>query len=100
MEYNSAILYKNDLIQQLSESLDQSVTERQQLLIQLDNFKEQVAQLQQKVIETSKMVEEHKCAQAESEIQPQNKEAKPNSEELLKLRNEVGDLQVNTCHLR
>ncbi|XP_048520137.1 A-kinase anchor protein 9 isoform X2 [Dendroctonus ponderosae] len=88
LEYNSAILYKNDLIQQLSESLDQSVTERKQLLIQLDNFKEQVAQLQEKVIETYKSVEEHTCVP-----KIQNEENKPDSEILLKLRNEVIDLQ-------
>ncbi|KAJ8944431.1 hypothetical protein NQ318_002128 [Aromia moschata] len=34
LEYNSAIIYKNDLIQQLSESLDQSISERRELLKQ------------------------------------------------------------------
>lgn len=61
MEYNSAIIYKNDLIQQLSESLDQSVTERRELLNQVDIFKEEISQLQKQLQETTRMVNDHKC---------------------------------------
>lgn len=61
MEYNSAIIYKNDLIKQLSESLDQSVNERKELLQQVDVFKEEISQLQEQLQETTRMVNEHKC---------------------------------------
>ncbi|KAJ8933982.1 hypothetical protein NQ314_013662 [Rhamnusium bicolor] len=62
MEYNGAVIYKNDLIQQLSESLDQSVSERKELLKQVDYFKDEIAQLQMQLQETTKMVNEHKCS--------------------------------------
>lgn len=61
MEYNSIIIYKNDLIQKLSESLDQSVTERKELLMQIDRFKDDITQLQIQLQETSKMVDQHEC---------------------------------------
>lgn len=61
MEYNSAIIYKNDLIKQLSESLDQSVNERKELLQQVDVFKEEISQLQKQLQDTTKMVNDHKC---------------------------------------
>lgn len=62
LEYNSAINYKNDLIQQLSESLRQSVTQQKELNEQVENFKEQITQLQLQLQETSKMMENHQCA--------------------------------------
>lgn len=62
LEYNSAISSKNDLIQQLSESLRQSVTQQKELNEQVENFKEQITQLQLQLQETSKMMEDHQCA--------------------------------------
>lgn len=62
LEYNSAISSKNDLIQQLSESLRQSVTHQKELNEQVANFKEQITQLQLQLQETSKMMEDHQCA--------------------------------------
>lgn len=61
MEYNNEIIYKNDLIQKLSESLNQSVMERKDLLEQIDHFKEEVTQLQEQLQETTKMVVSHEC---------------------------------------
>ncbi|KAJ8981747.1 hypothetical protein NQ317_004927 [Molorchus minor] len=61
LEYNDAIIYKNDLIQQLSESLDQSIGERKELLKQVDCFKDEIDLLQKQLQETAKMVNEHKC---------------------------------------
>ncbi|CAH0564692.1 unnamed protein product [Brassicogethes aeneus] len=62
LEYNDAILYKNDLIQQLSESLDQSVLERKLLLAQIDSFKDEIAQLQGQLEVTTEMVKSHQCS--------------------------------------
>lgn len=61
MEYNNEIIYKNDLIQKLSESLNQSIMERKDLLEQIDHFKEEITQLQEQLQETTKMVVDHKC---------------------------------------
>lgn len=61
LEYNTEIIYKNELIQKLSESLNQSVMERKDLLEQIDNFKEEVTKLQEQLQETTKMVVNHKC---------------------------------------
>lgn len=61
LEYNTEIIYKNELIQKLSESLNQSVMERKDLLEQIDHFKEQVTQLQEQLQKTTKMVVNHKC---------------------------------------
>ncbi|XP_076270535.1 uncharacterized protein LOC143202700 isoform X3 [Rhynchophorus ferrugineus] len=69
LECNSAIIYKNDLIQQLSESLDQSVFERKELLAQVENFKDEIAQLQIKLQETSIMVKEHQCTPVKSPLE-------------------------------
>lgn len=55
------MVYKNDLIQELSESLNQSVMERKDLLEQIDQLKEKITQLQEQLQETTKMVIEHKC---------------------------------------
>ncbi|XP_050311521.1 centrosomal protein of 290 kDa-like isoform X2 [Anthonomus grandis grandis] len=82
MEYNSAIIYKNDLIQKLSESLDQAANERKELLAQVETFKEEIAQLQNTVRETSKMVEEHQC-------DTQNGEATKLHEELVELKEKM-----------
>lgn len=61
LEYNTEIIYKNELIQKLSESLNQSVMERKDLLEQIDNFKEEVTKLQEQLQETTKMVVNHEC---------------------------------------
>ncbi|XP_030751546.1 interaptin-like [Sitophilus oryzae] len=103
LEYNSAIIYKNDLIQQLSESLDQSVTERKELLNQVESFKEEIAQLQSKLHETAIMVKEHQCAAPRSDKidETDNVTAPVNLEDsssncdddiIIKLKNEISNL--------
>ncbi|XP_023019917.2 pericentrin-like protein isoform X8 [Leptinotarsa decemlineata] len=61
LEYNNVIVYKNDLIQQLTESLDQSVTERKELLMQIDRFKDEIMELQKQLQDTTAMVKKHQC---------------------------------------
>ncbi|KAG5898706.1 hypothetical protein JTB14_030655 [Gonioctena quinquepunctata] len=61
LEYNNVIIYKNDLIQQLTESLDQSVKERKDLLIQIDGFKDEILELHRQLQDTTKMVQLHQC---------------------------------------
>ncbi|XP_030754420.1 A-kinase anchor protein 9-like isoform X3 [Sitophilus oryzae] len=103
LEYNSAIIYKNDLIQQLSESLDQSVSERKELLNQVELFKEEIAQLQTKLQETAIMVKEHQCAVPQSDKidKTDNVTAPVNLEDsssncdddiIIKLKNEISNL--------
>lgn len=58
-------MYKNELIQKLSESLNQSVNERTDLLERIDHFKEEISQLQEQLQETTKMVVNHKCGPTE-----------------------------------
>ncbi|CAH1116029.1 unnamed protein product [Phaedon cochleariae] len=60
-EYNNVIVYKNDLIEQLTESLDQSVTERKDLLSQISQFKEMIENLEDQLQKTRKIVEAHQC---------------------------------------
>ncbi|XP_066145170.1 putative leucine-rich repeat-containing protein DDB_G0290503 isoform X5 [Euwallacea fornicatus] len=110
LEYNNAIIYKDDLIQQLSESLNQSVIERKELLAQVEDFKNQIAQLQQNLQETTQMVKDHDCSLAKSDIEVpdncsfeklqrevpskiDNAEVQQNSV-VLKLEAEVVDLQT------
>ncbi|VEN34276.1 unnamed protein product [Callosobruchus maculatus] len=61
LEYDGALVYKNDLIAQLTESLDQSVAERRELLNQICIFKEEIASLKNQVQEATKLVAQHKC---------------------------------------
>ncbi|XP_049819038.1 centromere-associated protein E-like isoform X3 [Aethina tumida] len=72
LEYSNAIIVKNDLIQQLTESLDQSVVERKLLLSQIENFKDEIAQLQIQLQETTEMVKNHSC-----DIKTESKESSP-----------------------
>lgn len=53
---DQTILLKNELIHQLSESLDQSVAERRNLLNQICLFKEEIAVLKEKLEDTTKMM--------------------------------------------
>ncbi|KAJ8915115.1 hypothetical protein NQ315_000367, partial [Exocentrus adspersus] len=97
MEYNSAIIYKNDLIQQLSESLDQSVNERRELLKQVDVFKEEISQLQKQLQDATRMVNEHKCVK-DTAIEDQNEEVcngTETSEPVLDLKPEFSALECN-----
>ncbi|CAH1963297.1 unnamed protein product [Acanthoscelides obtectus] len=66
LEYDSALVYKNDLIAQLTESLDQSVAERKELLNQIYIFKEEIASLKNQVQEATQMVAQHKCTSENS----------------------------------
>nr|CAH7720562.1 unnamed protein product [Callosobruchus chinensis] len=66
LEYDSALVYKNDLIAQLTESLDQSVAERRELLNQITIFKEEIASLKNQVQEATKLVAQHKCTTEKS----------------------------------
>lgn len=45
----------------MSESLNQSVMERKDLLEQIDHFKDEISQLQEQLQETTQMVVNHKC---------------------------------------
>ncbi|XP_018561840.1 centromere-associated protein E isoform X3 [Anoplophora glabripennis] len=105
MEYNSAIIYKNDLIQQLSESLDQSVNERKELLKQVDIFKEEISQLQKQLQDTTRMVNDHKCVKETKEetdytsavqvIKEDDDEKTETSEPVLDLDLEFSTLESN-----
>ncbi|CAH1285180.1 unnamed protein product [Diabrotica balteata] len=48
-EYNNAILIKNDLIQKLTESLDQSSKEKQELMSKIGDFEEEISELRETV---------------------------------------------------
>ncbi|CAG9773315.1 unnamed protein product [Ceutorhynchus assimilis] len=103
MECNSIIAVKNDQIQKLSESLDQTLSEKKELLNEVNGFKEEIAQLQQQLQETAKMVENHQCVVAqqnevpeivpELEVECLDVEKQKLSELVEKLQNEVIDLK-------
>lgn len=93
MEFNSEIIYKNDLIQKLSDSLNQSVIERKDLLEQIDQFKEEVTQLQEQLQQTTKMVVEHECIPSEV-IGTMDKQKVTNFTEPLNISTQVSTILI------
>lgn len=67
MEFQNAVAHRDDLIQQLTESLQQSVIHREELQRQSERFATEIIELQQKLVETTAIVNGHKC-QIESEV--------------------------------
>ncbi|XP_072396058.1 uncharacterized protein Plp isoform X2 [Diabrotica undecimpunctata] len=49
LEYNTAILMKNDLIQKLTESLDQSSKEKQELMSKIGDFEREISELRETI---------------------------------------------------
>lgn len=62
MEYQDAIAHKDTLIQHLTESLQQSLHNKEELQQQSENFAREISQLQKQLTETSNIIKRHKCS--------------------------------------
>ncbi|XP_057661015.1 cytadherence high molecular weight protein 2-like isoform X1 [Diorhabda carinulata] len=57
LEFNSEVAYKNDLIEQLTKSLSQSLKERTALLTQIDDSKNEITDLHEKLAKACLVIE-------------------------------------------
>lgn len=71
VEFQNALAHRDDLIQQLTESLQQSLIHREDLQRQGEKFANEIIELQQKLTETTAIVKNHKC---HNESETENKE--------------------------
>lgn len=62
VEFQNAVSHRDDLIQQLTESLQQSLVHREELQKQGERFAAEIIELQSKLVETTEVIKEHKCA--------------------------------------
>lgn len=60
MEYHNAIVHKDEQIEKLTNSLQQSILNREEMK---QHFKNEVGQLQEQLEKTSNLLKEHKCLQ-------------------------------------
>lgn len=61
VEFQNALAHRDDLIQQLTESLQQSLIHREDLQRQGEKFANEIIVLQEKLSETTAIVKNHKC---------------------------------------
>lgn len=73
VEFQNAVAHRDDLIQQLTESLQQSLVHREDLQRQSEKFATEIIDLQQKLSETTEIVKNHKC-HTEPEVINETKE--------------------------
>lgn len=67
VEFQNAVAHRDDLIQQLTESLQQSLINREDLQRQCEKFATEIIELQKKLTETTEIVKNHKCHIKETE---------------------------------
>ncbi|GJQ85469.1 hypothetical protein Trydic_g23892 [Trypoxylus dichotomus] len=60
-EFQNAVVHRDNLIQQLTESLQQSILNREELQQQSENFAKEISLLQKQLSETSNVIKQHKC---------------------------------------
>lgn len=68
MEFQNAVEHRDDLIQQLTESLQQSLAHREELQRQSEKFAAEIIELQRRLVETSEIVKQHKCEGLKSDF--------------------------------
>lgn len=61
VEFQNAISHRDDLIQQLTESLEQSLLNREELQAQSRKFAEEISLLQRQLTETTEFIKQHRC---------------------------------------
>lgn len=69
MEFQNAVSHRDELIQQLTESLQQSLIHREDLQRQSEKFAADIIELKEKLSQTTDTVKNHKC-----HIEIENKE--------------------------
>lgn len=62
VEYHNAIIHKDEQIEKLTNSLQQSILNREEMK---QHFKTEISQLQEQLEKTSNLLKEHKCAKTE-----------------------------------
>ncbi|KAI4457254.1 hypothetical protein MML48_8g00009887 [Holotrichia oblita] len=70
VEFQNAVVHRDNLIQQLTESLQQSILNREELQQQSENFAKEISLLQKQLSETSNIIKRHKCTMENVERSP------------------------------
>lgn len=98
VEFQNAVAHRDNLIQQLTESLQQSLVNREELQQQSENFAKQIVDLQNQLVETTNIIKMHKCSN-KTEENIENKETKRDSETVLETNCSKSEIFTNFSQL-